>query len=91
MKFEIAPVWIKATWDEARLYCFALNIDGNTGWRLPTIAELHEMRSRGLIEPGNYWSSEVTTNNHIKYVSLFSTRFGVNEYQLGVHPVRDLE
>ncbi len=91
MKFEIAPVFIKATWDEARMYCFALNIGGKTGWRLPTIAELHEMLSRGLIEPGNYWSSEVTTNNHIKYVSPFSTRFGVNEYQLGVYPVRDLD
>jgi formylglycine-generating enzyme required for sulfatase activity len=90
MKFEIAPVFIKATWDEARMYCFALNVNGKTGWRLPTIAELHEMLGRGLIEPGNYWSSEVT-NNHIKYVSPVSVRFGVNGYLLGVYAVRDLE
>lgn len=29
-------------WYEAKLYCFSLNIDGNVGWRLPTISELAE-------------------------------------------------
>lgn len=37
MNIEIAPkeYWRVLTFDEARLYCFALNIDGKTGWRLP--------------------------------------------------------
>ena len=43
MKFEIAPksTEIQTNWDDARLYCFALRIDGKTGWRLPTKKELH--------------------------------------------------
>ena len=39
-KIEIAPTsenWL--TYDEALLYCFALNIDGKIGWRLPTDQE----------------------------------------------------
>jgi hypothetical protein len=27
------------TYDEARMYCFSLNIDGKIGWRLPTSNE----------------------------------------------------
>ena len=35
---ELAPkeFHIFCTFDEAILYCFQLNIDGKTGWRLPT-------------------------------------------------------
>lgn len=38
---ETAPqeYWINCTYDEAILYCFSLNIDGKTGWRLPTSSE----------------------------------------------------
>jgi hypothetical protein len=45
MNFEIAPneYEIKASWYEARMYCFALNIDGKVGWRLPTKEELDEI------------------------------------------------
>ena len=45
MKFEIAPkeTEILANWDDARLYCFSLNIGGKTGWRLPTKDELSEI------------------------------------------------
>jgi hypothetical protein len=28
------------TYEEALLYCFSLNIDGKTGWRLPTLREI---------------------------------------------------
>ena len=28
------------TYEEAVLYCFLLNIDGKTGWRLPTLREI---------------------------------------------------
>lgn len=57
---EIAPkeTEIDATWDDARLYCFALNIDGKTGWRLPTIDELAEIyRSDNDFVKDGYWSS----------------------------------
>jgi hypothetical protein len=60
MNFEIAPksTEIKATWDAARLYCFSLNIDSKTGWRLPTIEELDKIyQSQNDFEKWWYWSS----------------------------------
>jgi hypothetical protein len=60
MNFEIAPksTEIQTNWDDARLYCFALNIDGNTGWRLPTKDELDEIcQSENDFELDWYWSS----------------------------------
>ena len=27
------------TYDEARMYCFSLNVDGKIGWRMPTSNE----------------------------------------------------
>ena len=64
MKFEIAPkeTEIKSSWDDARLYCFSLVIDGKVGWRLPTKEELNEIyHSENDFEKYWYWSS--TENN----------------------------
>jgi len=66
MNFEIAPksTEIKANWDDARLYCFALNIDGKTGWRLPTKEELNEIyESVNDFEKAWYWSSTEGNGN----------------------------
>jgi hypothetical protein len=60
MNFEIAPksTEIQANWYDAKLYCFALNIVGKTGWRLPTIDELNAIyQSDNDLEPDGYWSS----------------------------------
>ena len=60
MKFEIAPkeYEIQANWDDARLYCFSLNIDGKIGWRLPTKEELNEIyESDNDFQKSYYWSS----------------------------------
>ena len=60
MNFEIAPKEseIEANWDDARLYCFSLNIDGKTGWRLPTREELNEIyQSENDFDECVYWSS----------------------------------
>ena len=60
MNFEIAPksTEIQANWDDARLYCFALNIEGKTGWRLPTKEELNKIYESDNDFVGNYyWSS----------------------------------
>lgn len=60
MNFEIAPkeTEIQANWDDARLYCFSLNIEGKTGWRLPTKEELNEIyESDNDFEKSYYWSS----------------------------------
>lgn len=41
MKIEIAPeeYYIRCTYEDALLYCFQLEIDGKTGWRLPNYSE----------------------------------------------------
>jgi hypothetical protein len=64
MNFEIAPksTEIQANWDDARLACFSLNIEGKTGWRLPTKEELNEIyESDNDFQKSYYWSS--TENN----------------------------
>ena len=64
MKYEIAPkeTETRLNWDDARLYCFSLNIDGKIGWRLPTKEELNEIyESNNDFEERWYWSS--TENN----------------------------
>ena len=66
MDFEIAPkeTEIKSNWDDAKLYCFTLNIDGKVGWRLPTIDELREIyNSENDFEKYWYWSSTDGYNN----------------------------
>ena len=60
MNFEIAPKETETilSWDDAHLYCFSLNIDGKTGWRLPTMNELREIyKSDNDFEDTWYWSS----------------------------------
>lgn len=61
MKFEIAPksTEIQANWDDARLYCFSLNIDGKVGWRLPAKEELNQIYKsmKHDFARDYYWSS----------------------------------
>ena len=57
---EIAPeeYWkIDLTWYEAKLYCFCLNIDGKTGWRLPDIDDFHSNKFTRAVDNW-YWTSE---------------------------------
>lgn len=89
MKYEISPksTEIQANWDDARLYCFSLNIDGKTGWRLPTDEELTEIyQSPNDFVKDGYWSStEFGTDkawkqyfdNGIQYTESKVNRFGV--------------
>ena len=72
MKFEIAPkeTEIQANWDDAKLYCFSLNIDGKTGWRLPTKEELNQIyQSENDFENNWYWSS--TEYSSTEYDGIF--------------------
>ena len=49
------------TYEEALLYCFSLNIDGKTGWRLPTLREIF---TQGLY--GWYIGDDNVRNSHGK-------------------------
>ena len=74
MNFEIAPksTEIQANWDDARLYCFSLDIDGKVGWRLPTREELNEIyQSKNDFTNDYYWSS-TELNGYGAWVQGFS-------------------
>ena len=55
------------TWNEAFKYCKQLNIDGITGWELPTKAELYQMSlltSKYKDNPGwLHWTSTTVQDN----------------------------
>ncbi len=76
MAIELSPKQYQTslTWDEAKLYCFSLNINGSIGWRLPTINEVVALK----LNDGYYWCYQddtaesewtSTTNpmNHLPY------------------------
>ena len=96
--FEIAPVdyWQALRFDDARLYCFSLNIDGKTGWRLPTKEEL--IRILSAHETANYtlyWAQEADFHKdrmaHCVYNDGISTGYIYKTEQIGTLPVRDLK
>lgn len=76
MKFEIAPKTseMQLNWEDARLYCFSLNIDGKTGWRLPTKKELNEIyeSDNDFEKKGWYWSS-TEVNDDLAWAQHFNT------------------
>jgi len=75
MNFEIAPkeTEITANWDNARLYCMFLEIDGKTDWRLPTMEELIEIYEsvNDFVHSNYYWSS-TELNGYGAWVQGFS-------------------
>lgn len=78
MTFELAPeeFHIKLSLEEAQLYCFSLNIDGKTGWRLPTYNEcVNEARFLG-----DGWNQKDIGNEYFKR----------NQTRYYCYPVRDL-
>jgi hypothetical protein len=65
------------TWDDARLYCFSLNIDGKTGWRLPTIEELDSLHhTKKLVSCLDFWSSKTYENE----VSVKTFKHGLRNF-----------
>lgn len=64
MTLEFYETKLSIDWDTAKFYCFALNVDGRIGWRLPTEAEFREFRSFTGIHW--YWSSEERGDRHAK-------------------------
>ena len=96
MNFEIAPksTEIEANWNDATFYCFALNIDGKSGWRLPTSDELNWIwESANDFVEWYYWSSTEYNSNHVCGQSFDSGRQNnTNKNCVGVfvRAVRDL-
>jgi hypothetical protein len=91
MNFEIAPksTEIKANWDDARLYCFALNIDGKTGWRLPTKEELNEIyQSENDFVGNGYWSSTEGNGSYAWGQGFGGGNQGTNDKYNGCYYVR---
>ena len=94
---EIAPksTEIRVNWDNARLYCFALRIDGKTGWRLPTMEELFTIyQALNDFEKSWYWSSSEFDTGRVWIQSFHSA--GQYYYKKGYHTgcvraVRDLK
>jgi hypothetical protein len=106
MNFEIAPktTEIQANWDDAKLYCFFLNIDGKTGWRLPTYKELEEIsQSENDFALWYHWSADeagINENNEAcawPFNFEFGTKYGMRKIRMRkirkshyVRAVRDL-
>jgi hypothetical protein len=64
-KFEIAPraSTFKCTWDSAKRFVNELNVDGKTGWRLPTKEELNQIyQSENDFTDDHYWTSTIGRN-----------------------------
>ena len=76
------------SYEDAKLYCFSLNVDGKTGWRLPTKEECEQLK-RLWIFYSRIWIDQPDT------VYDFSMGMPVNSYKeiSNVHlviPVRDI-
>lgn len=72
MNFEFTHeiYWKALSFEEAKLYCFSLNINGKTGWRLPTSAEGAYIGAVLLehdfpLSCCSYWSSGIKNDDNI--------------------------
>lgn len=67
---------VRLNWDDANLYCFSLNIDGKTGWRLPTLDEIMDISqvvNSTLILPAAYWTSNTDSGKYCVYIAPVQT------------------
>ena len=87
----------KLDWDDARLYCSLLTIDGYDDWRMPTISELHYLSGMSLDECVGkyYWSSECKDDNSVcvqfidKKLSKRHQTYQYKSNQYFIRPVRN--
>lgn len=73
MNFQIAPksTEVKLNWEDAKLYCFSLNIDGKTGWRVPSVEELkYVMLNSDKINTTKFYLSLTPADKDNTYCSL---------------------
>jgi hypothetical protein len=87
-----------STWNAAPTLCAALNTGGQTGWRLPNIAELGNLQSNcntyGLNQDIDYWSSTERDGSNAwswAYKEIWShTFYGYKNYPYYVRCVKSL-
>lgn len=79
LPFEVAPKSseVKATLDEAKMYCFSLRVDDRVGWRLPTKYELLKIfQKENDFEKDWYLSSTVFFDDSIWMVPFYDDVYG---------------
>ncbi len=78
------------TYDEAKIYCQDLEVDGFTDWRLPTLREYYTIidlrRNRPALkngfeirDDGRYWTSTLFVKNPEKEAWYISMSYGETE------------
>jgi hypothetical protein len=95
--FEIAPeeYWrTDLNWYEAKMYCFCLDIDGKTGWRLPDIDDFHS--NKFTIAPRHwswFWTAEDLGSDSmiVRPAGLHFMELDKNNDDVVAMPVRDLK
>ena len=92
---EIAPeeYWkIDLTWDEAKMYCFCLDIDGKTGWRLPDIDDFHSNKVTTASRHW-FWTAEDLGSDAmiVRPAGLHFMEWDKNNDDAVAMPVRDLK
>jgi hypothetical protein len=96
MNFEFAKeeYWKDLTFDEAKMYCFSLTINGKTGWRLPSVEELKQIYFtpyNGFVK-SSYWTSSVCKYSKKIFVMNLLTGKPYHDYNTHyVRPVRALK
>ena len=95
MNIEIAPIEFQKelNWEDAKLYCFSLTIDGKTGWRLPTNKEQEFLQSQ-TVESSDEWYW--TSNDDDDWVVCYNWHSELGSHSFKEHiryarPVRDLK
>lgn len=93
-KIEISPEehWkVEMLFDDARMYCFSLNIDGKVGWRLPTLIECEIMRKQAdnhlldqlVLQNWVFTSTEPFYEEERYNIAQVSRKYGSNDWGEG--------
>lgn len=101
MSVELAPEEYRKplTYEEAIMFCFALDIDGVTGWRMPTLDEMAWAFDSNILERPLgygviplYWTSTTLKDKPVGVTKLYGkiiSHDGYHAEELWVVPVRD--
>lgn len=96
MYIELSPkeYETRLNWNDAKLYCDLLNIDGKMDWRLPTIRELSEISDNPtFLDDTCYWSSDHYNDGLacLFYPVKKTEYYNNNNLKYHVRPIRTVE